>query len=666
MNNNLDNNKMETNIKRKLILSNNITLDTEFCSKNKFPNEKKKIELTTLNLNLDNNLPLIFVNSNMSSKSNKSIFNHINNKTEIDNIKKIENIYFNGSSTERKTPIKTKTIEPSKNDLIKISINENIPLLKSKEMTSNKMKPSKIQLEDMAKKQKNITKSTKTIFPKNLNFITDGGIKNKNKIYKIQKNQFKKTKTNLENNYNKNPDLKIFSENMQIAYSKKYENTVFNHIKQINQYRYRKDLEINPLEDDYYDFISKNKLLKKSNILIKLMKSEQKKLQTNYTLHSEKIKSNKKKLSKDEKNFEELKEKQKNLCKKFEYMHTHIYEKNHELIQEEIENHYIIKNNQDEVRRILHKIDELRVYGYFVNEVLGGDTTRFEKKIIPEDKYEEEIDYPLISRNVLKKYNYFLLGSPFDDGKIIYDKDLFTKENSFINEPEKMWFKFKEIENIIVRNVFIKEKIKNDIKGMIEDKNYNLKDLKQRKELLEAEYKNLKENINYETLKFQEIEKRYITYKIEIGEIVNDLYKYCRKEFNNYNFVNKNFELYDTFDTTKEIHRMIQSSEILLDNLAFGLKKLQNEDSKLFDSILDNRKKYLKLLKSQQILNQKIREKFNFILDVSTYNKIVFKSRKTEAPYQKKKKVEKVEIDKSLKERLENEEMLTYEKGDDE
>ena len=41
------------------------------------------------------------------------------------------------------------------------------------------------------------------------------------------------------------------------------------------------------------------------------------------------------------------------------------------------------------------------------------------------------------------------------------------QEKTFIDEPEKMWYKFKEMENIIVRNVFIKENLKNEIKHMI-------------------------------------------------------------------------------------------------------------------------------------------------------------------------------------------------------
>ena len=61
-----------------------------------------------------------------------------------------------------------------------------------------------------------------------------------------------------------------------------------------------------------------------------------------------------------------------------------------------------------------------------------------------------------------------------------------------------------------------------------------------------------------------------------------------------------------------------------------------------------------------------MKEKFSFIFDYGSSYKIVLKSRKTEALYHKPKKKEKIEIDKALIERLENEEMLTYEKEDDE
>ena len=70
--------------KRKLILSNVMKMDNEFGIKNNCLNIKKKIDLKKINLYSDSNLPLIDINTNKSSKSNKTIFNHINHKTEID------------------------------------------------------------------------------------------------------------------------------------------------------------------------------------------------------------------------------------------------------------------------------------------------------------------------------------------------------------------------------------------------------------------------------------------------------------------------------------------------------------------------------------------------------------------------------------------------------
>ena len=228
-----------------------------------------------------------------------------------------------------------------------------------------------------------------------------------------------------------------------------------------------------------------------------------------------------------------------------------------------------------------------------------------------------------------------------------------------------MWFKYKEIEDLIVRNVFTKENIKNEIKRMINEKNYNLKDLRQRKILLENEYFKTQENYEYEKIKYNEISKRYNSHKNEFDEMVKNLYLYSKENFNKICNSQINFNLADTLDITKEIYNIIYSIEIYLDKLVFNLKKCQTEDNQLFEEILNNRKKYIKIVKQQQILNQKLKDKFDFISNIDISNKIIFKSRKTEAPYHKPKKVQKEEIDKSLLEKLENQEMLTYEKEDD-
>ena len=670
MNKNKNLNKVQLRAREKirLFLNEKMTIDTDFDILNYLPKLQNNAKSTNLN---SNNLPLIPVNSNNSYKSSKSIFNNVNTKIKKNSKnKKIEKFYLEEKSNEGKSPTKINNIIPFSYDSNKVQLTENISEFQTQKNALNikeVIKRAKIQLEDINKDKKTIAKSSKSIFPKNSVFITDIGRKNKNNINKFQNDKLlKKIKTNIENNYNTNININIDSNKFPIAFSKKYENTVFNHLRQIRDFKYQQFLQLKPSKESNYNFITENILLSKQNILLKLMKSEQNKLQTNYNLHSDRITNNHKKLEKQEKDFEELKEKQKILCKQFENMYSSIFKKNRELNQGENENHYIIKNNQDEIRRVLHKIDKLRFYAFFINEVLGGDITRFEKQIIPEDKFEEEIDYPQILKEVLMKYNYFLIDSPFDDGNIDLKEELLKQEKTFIDEPEKMWFKFKEIENIIVRNVFLKEGIKNEIKEMIEEKNYNLKDLKQKKEILESEYKKLKESFDYETIKYHQVEKSYINHKIEMDGLINDLYAFSIKAFNNPDLTSKKYELYDTLDTTKEIYRIIQNSEIYLDTLILNMNEFQKEDAKIFEKIVDNRKKFLKLLKSQSIIEQKMKEKFSFILDKNNYNKIVLKSRKTEAPYHKPKKIEKIEIDKSLIERLENEEMLTYEKEDDE
>ena len=668
MNKNKNSNRESLNSieKRKLFLNDNKVLDTNFVINKKLPKIQKKNKLKELHTNSESNFPLILSNKNNSYKSNDSIFNSINKMTEITNKNKIYSL----DSSEKKTPIKfNKNINTLQNGKYKVQLTENLSESKNQKKISDindEIKNKKMQLDNIIN-MKSVAKSTKSIFPKKNLFLTDGIKKNKLNINKFQNNKnFKKTKTNIENKYNNSLDSNATSENF--TYSKRYEDVVFNHLKQISDYKYQKYLQLNPTEDSNYKFIFKNRQVSRSNVILKMMKMEQNKLETNYNLHSDRIKNNQKKLEKDQKFFEELKAKQKDVGKQYESMYSSIYLKYRELINDSLKNNYIIRINQDKIRRILHNIDKLRVYGYFINEVLGGDVTRFEKQIIPEDKYEDEINYPQLIQDVIKTYNYLLINTIFDDNIPINKKimEILEHEKTFMDEPEKMWFKFKEMENIIVRNVFIKEKIKNDIEDMIEEKNFNLKDLKQRKEILENEYKNLKQSYEYEKIKYHEVEKRYISHKIETDEMVNSLYNCSHKEFNYLNLVDKNFELNDTLGTTKEIHKIIQKCEIYIDGLVLNLKKLEKEDTKLFEKIIENRKKYLKYLKSQNILNQKMKEKFNFILDANNANKIVFKSRKTEAPYHKPKKVEKVEIDKSLIERLENEEMLTYEIENDE
>jgi hypothetical protein len=199
-----------------------------------------------------------------------------------------------GSESERKIPLKINKILPLSNDSTKIQIGE---------QNNNKqfdivspIRSKKLQLDDLDTNQRKVAKSTKSIFAKNNIFLTEDEKINKNNVENSKKIKFKKTKTNIENNYNynKNHDLKINSEIIPYAYSKKYENIIFHHFRQINDYEFQKQLHLNPPEKINYNFVSKNKLLTKNNILLKLLKSEKNKIHLNYNLYSKKVSNNKK------------------------------------------------------------------------------------------------------------------------------------------------------------------------------------------------------------------------------------------------------------------------------------------------------------------------------------------------------------------------------------
>lgn len=85
------------------------------------------------------------------------------------------------------------------------------------------------------------------------------------------------------------------------------------------------------------------------------------------------------------------------------------------------------------------------------------------------------------------------------------------------------------------------------------------------------------------------------------------------------------------------------------------------KDPKIFDEIINKRKKNIRQLKQINILKQEIKKKklkFNIENDMK---KLLQYSRKTEAPYQKPKKIVVVPVDVQYEKEQENENLIIYE-----
>ena len=664
--------------KRRLYIGGSMVLDPDFDIKNYLSDIQKQVQLEKMNLISKSTLPPIKLNPNEVITDNiSSNFNTINYDKEINKPRKIHKYIFKKQTDENK-PLVTlnNLLSLSKNNILN---NNNISKLKrtntidtdlniQKKLleANNSILSTKNRIEKIIKKNKDSTKSSNSIF-QNRNhdmFITSEPrfniiktikeIKKREKytsqINIIEENNDKNDKIKEDNDYLYNNTNNNKNNDIILAFDQKNENVVFEPIKILNDIKLQKQLKLNPQEKSLSGFNYQNKQLTINSILLKLMDLETQKLYKNYNYRLNKISNNKKTIEKNKTSFEEYKETHKKACKRIDTLFVKIQKKNKELISENLNCKSDIKLVEDETKRILHQIEHLRIYGKFVNEVLGGNSTIFEKKIFPEKKFDDEIDIEKLSRTIINRYKSF------------YENKHQDYEKSFIDYPEKMWYKFKEMEGIMVRNLYEKENLKGEIKIIKEENNKNLKDLRQKHEKLQKENENLTDNYNYELSKYNEIEKRYNYQKGEFDELIKDFYIYIKNIFHK-DIVIDIKKIYPS-DCVKEIYKIIREKEINIEKLMINLENYEKNEPIIFGNILNNIKKQLKHLKQLTILKKKMNNKFKHSNNFENGKlKFVINSRKTEAPYHKPKKIIKEKVDEKVNEDIENEELLKYEEG---
>ena len=675
------NKELKNSIKnRRLYIGGTMALDPDFDIKNYLQDVQKQFELEKINFNLKKTLPPIKINSNaFLTEKNSSEFNSIN--YDNDKIMDVKKINFSKEIKNERKPLATlnnllslsrpNILHSISNSKRSSTIDTDINIQKKLYEANNSIHSTQKIIEKIIKKNKDGTKSHISIFQRRNNdmFITSeprfNVIKEINEIKKREKSSsqinLNENEKNFKGNYKTKADYEEFynylnnyknSKNI-IAFDKKHINEVFEPIKILNNYKQQNQLQINPQEKYLYNFNSKNKQLTINSVLLRMMNNESNKLYQNYKRNANAFINNKKTIESNEANFEEYKESQKQACKKIDALYLNISKKNKELVTENLNCKSEIKIIEDEMRRILHQIDHLRIYGKFVNEVLGGDTTRFENKIFPEQKYDDEIDIEELSENVIGTYECF-----YENTR----QEKFKVEKSFINEPEKMWYKFKEMEGIMVRDLFTKESIKGEIKKLKEENINNLKDLRQKNEMLENEFNDLYEKKEHELNKFREIEKRYNLQKNEFDEIIKDFYLYVNLNLNQKTDNKKTYNKTEPSDCVKEIYDIIGKKEIYIDKIMLNLNNYEKDDPIFFDNIVNKRKKEVKQNKQFKLLKEKMNEKLKYVHNIDTgKSKLFIYSRKTEAPYHKPKKVVVEKIDEKLIEQNENEELLKYE-----
>ena len=560
-------------------------------------------------------------------KKSRSKFNIYNSMTQFSTFnKKFKPVNIikegNATSTNYKTASMDKNF--SKNN----KINEDINI-----MTSTYNSNQKNEIKDLSFYKFPSTKPTS-------NFVNNRNKFNNNKYSPSQTNEnesfnvfkavkeikksckFPKIINNKLNINNKIPirnAYPISTKNTHIVYKDKYLSSILDSKNVINNYNYRKELELET-DNDIKLFPIKTK-----TVALK---------------------------------------KQKQYCKNLEVFHENLVRQNEQLISQLVKFKINKKNYADETQKTLEQIESLRNYALFVHKALEKDCTRYENSIFPNYQDEKLGEYDKIieqiKSNVIDKY------------KIFWDnqyKEELKDELKFLNNTDSMFFRFNEIEGNITRLLDEQFNIQKEMEREEKRGNEILKYLQERYDNTYEEYKSYEDKLIIEKNLFKGLTEKENELNIEYTQFIKDLFlnivdvfgRFDKKKFDTYLLMKEKITKDNVDVLLREGERILRDMEEFLNSKLLAIDSYKINDSKFFNKFMNNMKKKMK--EEQMILFKKnkmenIIGKNNKIINKA--NKVPFILRKTEAPYHSPKKKEKKVINYDLIKKLEDDELLKY------
>ena len=604
-------------------------------------------------------------------KKSRSKFNIYNSMTQFSTFnKKFKpvNIITEGNATS--TNYKTASMDKnfSKNN----KINEDINI-----MTSTYNSNQKNEIKDLSFYKFPSTKSTS-------NFVNNRNKFNNNKYSPSQTNEnesfnvfkavkeikksckFPKIINNKLNINNKIPirnAYPISTKNTHIVYKDKYLSSILDSKNVINNYNYRKELELET-DNDIKLFPIKTKTVALKNVLIDLMNNETAKLSEKENDLKVKNEQYEKVLLTELKEFNDFTEKQKQYCKNLEIFHENLVRQNEQLISQLVKFKINKKNYADETQKTLEQIESLRNYALFVHKALEKDCTRYENSIFPNYQDEKLGEYDKIieqiKSNVINKY------------KIFWDKQYkeeLKDELKFLNNTDSMFFRFNEIEGNIMRLLDEQFNIQKEMEREEKRGNEILKYLQARYDNTYEEYKSYEDKLIIEKNLFKGLTEKENELNIEYTQFIKDLFlnivdvfgRFDKKKFDTHLLMKEKITKDNVDVFLREGERILRDMEEFLNSKLLAIDSYKINDSKFFNKFMNNMKKKMK--EEQMILFKKNKMenligKNNKIINKA--NKVPFILRKTEAPYHSPKKKEKKVINYDLIKKLEDDELLKY------
>ena len=454
------------------------------------------------------------------------------------------------------------------------------------------------------------------------------------------------------------------SKKSPLAYKKEYIDIVSDSRRVINDYNFRKGLNLE-VPDKLMTFTSKKKEISIKNVLIDLLYNESEKLSVKEKILKSKSQKTRTSIDKNIKDFEDYTEKYRQICKNIQNLYYKIQKENEVLLNELFIYQSIHKGHLDEIQRILEQIDKLREYALFVHQSLGKDTSRYTKIISPDWKNDNLDDYGTkiekIKNYVINNYSLF-----WDNN---YKKEL-KDELDFLENPSIMSQKLNEIEEHIMFLIHLKDNLNNEIREDAEKHKKIIKELKSKYDFVEDEYKKNEEILNLEIKQINNLKQKKDDGNSDFNELIRNLFLYIvevfgekdKRKANYISFLKDGITSCNVDACLVEGTRILRENEEILNNALYSIKTYKENDEKFFNSVSEQSKRKNKMQKHLSHKKNKIYNQYeNEAKIINKANKVNIILRKTEAPYHSPKKKIKTTINYALIKQLEDEELLKYE-----
>ncbi len=471
--------------------------------------------------------------------------------------------------------------------------------------------------DDKNNKNKNKEEKSKHFQSKSFSRLYVSNEENKFNVLKKIQSIKHMTRNNGANELNQNFNTKI-------AFNKKNINVVFEPRNQILNYKKRNLNKLTDKKGFVSKFIHENKIIGLENYMIKLLKNESQKLKIKLNEDNIKLENKELKLTKNKEEFISIIEKQNNSFKKIRDSLHKMYKQINELEQKELSNKIIEKAYNEQILKILENLEEIRNYAKFISEILKRDKGKFDKIILTNQakNSSKKIDYRNLTSNAINNYKFSLDRNEEDEKEL---KEIF-------NDPNLIISKFIEVQDNVLK--IINDNLENEIQNKKNRKEANdiIKEMKIRYNFLQNELKKL---INlYE----KESKDLPITSKFcgiedikQVTNLIHDIYYSICGSDENLLIKNQSMKIKDIIN---ECNNKLKIKENKISEYIKILDIMERENPKLFFQMVNLRKfdnKEEKLMEQKKLLKKIDEEKKS--KSERRFNKIIIKSRKTEAPF---------------------------------